>query len=47
MQVLDVEKMESSSNINLKDVSWSMSIEDACRLGAPIIARLSKERCIS
>jgi hypothetical protein len=47
MQVLDVEKMESSSEINLKDVSWSMSIEDACRHGALIIGRISKKRCIS
>jgi hypothetical protein len=43
MQALDVEKMESSSKINFKDVSWWISIKDACRLGAPIITKLSKE----
>jgi hypothetical protein len=44
---LDVEEMESSSNIDLRDVSWWMSIKEACRLGAPIIAKFSKEGCIS
>jgi hypothetical protein len=39
--------MKSSSKINLKDVSWWMSIKDACRTEAPVIARLSKEGCIS
>jgi hypothetical protein len=47
MWVLDVEEMESSSKIDLRDVSWWMSIRDACRLGAPIIVILSKEGCIS
>jgi hypothetical protein len=40
MWVLDVEEMESSSKINLRDVSWWMSIRDACRFGAPIIVIL-------
>jgi hypothetical protein len=47
MQVLNVEEMESSSKIDLKDVLWWMSIKDACRLGAPITTKLSKEWCIS
>jgi hypothetical protein len=47
MWVLDAKEMESSSKINLKDVSWWKSIKDACKLGALVIARLSKERCIS
>jgi hypothetical protein len=33
MQALDVEEMESSSNIKLKDVSWWESIKYACRPG--------------
>jgi hypothetical protein len=36
-----------SSKIHLKDVSWWMSIKDACKLGVPIIAKLSKEGCNS
>jgi hypothetical protein len=40
------EEMESYSKIALKNVSWWMSIKDACSLGALIIARLSKEGCI-
>jgi hypothetical protein len=47
MQVMDVNEMESYSNIDLRDVSWWKSIKNAYGLGAPIIARLSKERCIS
>jgi hypothetical protein len=47
MQVLDVEGMESSSKINLRDLLWWMSIKDACRLGALITIRFSKEGCIS
>jgi hypothetical protein len=47
MQALDVEEMESYSKINLKDVSWWMSIKDACIFGVLVIARPSKERCIS
>jgi hypothetical protein len=44
---LDVEKMEWSSKIALKDVSWWMSIKDAYNLGALVIAKPSKEGCIS
>jgi hypothetical protein len=44
---MDVEEMESSSNIDLRDVSWWMSIKDVYRLGVLIIAKLSKERYIS
>jgi hypothetical protein len=33
MWALDVKEMESSSNINLKDVLWWKSIKDAYRLG--------------
>jgi len=47
MWTLDVEEVESSSKIDRRDVLWLMSIKDACRLGAPIIAKLSKEGCIS
>jgi hypothetical protein len=44
---MDVEKMESSSKIVLKDVSWWMSIKDAYSLGVLVIAKPSKEGCIS
>jgi hypothetical protein len=47
MQALDVKEMESSSKIDLRDVSWWMSIKEACRLGALVIIRLSKEGSIS
>jgi hypothetical protein len=47
MWALDVEEMKSSSKIDLSDVSWWMSIRDACRFGAPVTAKLSKEGCIS
>jgi hypothetical protein len=47
MWVLDAEEMESPSNINLKDVSWWMSIKDAYRPRVLIITRFSKEGCIS
>jgi len=30
MQILDAKEMESSSKIDLKDVSWWMSIKNAC-----------------
>jgi hypothetical protein len=40
MQALDVEEMESSSKI---DVLWWMSIKDAYRCSAVIIARFSKK----
>jgi hypothetical protein len=47
MRILDVEEMESCFNIDLKNVSWWMSIKEACKFRAPVIVRLSKERCIS
>jgi hypothetical protein len=47
MRVFDVKKMDSSSKIDLKDVSWWMSIKDAYRPRAPITTGLLKERCIS
>jgi hypothetical protein len=47
MQILDVEEMESSSKIDLRDVSWWMSIRNACRFKARITTKFSKERCIS
>jgi hypothetical protein len=47
MWVLDGKKMMSSSKINPRDVSWWMSIKDACKLGALITIKLSKEGCIS
>jgi hypothetical protein len=39
--------MELSSKIDLKDVLWWMSIKNVYRLGALVIARFSKEGCIS
>jgi hypothetical protein len=47
MWALDDEEMESFSKIDLRDVLWWKSIKDACKLGAPITTRFSKERCIS
>jgi hypothetical protein len=47
MHALEVEKMESSSKIDLKDVLWWMSIKDACRLRVLVIVRFSKEGCIA
>jgi hypothetical protein len=47
MRTLDAEKMESSSKIDLRDVSWWMDIKETCKLRALITTRLSKERCIS
>jgi hypothetical protein len=47
MWVLDVEEMESSSKIDSRDMLWWMFIKYACRLRLLIIAKLSKERCIS
>jgi hypothetical protein len=41
------EEMESSYKIDLRDVSWWMPTKDAYKLGVLIIARLSKEKCIS
>jgi hypothetical protein len=43
-QTLDAKEMDSSSKINLRDESWWMSINDAYKLGVPIIAKLSKKR---
>jgi len=39
--------MELSFKIDLKDVSWWMSIKDVCKPKVLIIAKLSKEGCIS
>jgi hypothetical protein len=47
MSALDVKEMESSSKIDLKDVSWWKSIKDAYKHGVSIIAIFSKEGCIS
>jgi hypothetical protein len=47
MRILNVEEMESSIKMDLRDVKWWMSIKDACRLGAPVMAKFSKGRCIS
>jgi hypothetical protein len=47
MWVLNAKEMESSSKINLKDVLWCMSIKNACRLGALVTTKLSKEGCIT
>jgi len=44
MWVLDVEEMESTSKIDLRDVLWWTSIEDANRLGALKTVILSKRR---
>jgi hypothetical protein len=44
---LNVEEMESSSKIDLKDVSWWMPIKDAYKLGALITAKFLKNWCIS
>jgi hypothetical protein len=43
MWVLDVEEMESSFKINLKDVSWWMSIKDACKLQVSITVYFLKK----
>jgi hypothetical protein len=47
MWALDVEKMESSPKIDFKDVSWWMSIKYAFRPRVLVIAKFSKEKCIS
>jgi len=47
MWALDAKEMESSSKINLKDVSWWLSIKKTCRPRVSITTRLSKEGCIS
>ncbi len=47
MQALDVEEMESSFKIDIRDVSWWVSIKDAYRLATLVITKLKKKRCIS
>jgi hypothetical protein len=47
MWALEVEEMEPSSKIDLKDVLKWKSIKDACRFGALIITKFSKKGCIS
>jgi hypothetical protein len=42
MWALNAKKMESSSKIDLKDVSWWISIKNVCKLKAFIIIGLSK-----
>jgi hypothetical protein len=39
--------MESSSKIDLRDVSWWMSIKNAYRFGVLLTVKFSKEKCIS
>jgi len=46
MRALGVGEMESSSNIDLRDVSWWMSIKNAYRPRVLVILKLSKKRCI-
>jgi hypothetical protein len=46
MQTLEVKKMKSSSKIDLKDVSWWMSIKDAYKLGVLVIVKLFFKMCI-
>jgi hypothetical protein len=46
MWILDAKEMESSSKINLKGVSWKMSIKNAYKHGVLVIAKLSKKWCI-
>ncbi len=40
MRTLDVEEMEPSSKIDLRDVSWWMSIKYAYRHGTLVITKL-------
>jgi hypothetical protein len=47
MRVLDAKEMESSSKIDLRDVSWWKPIKDAYRPKVLVIARFSKKMCIS
>jgi hypothetical protein len=44
---MDVEEMESSSKIDLRDVLWRMFIKDACRPRVQVITGFQKKRCIS
>jgi len=47
MRILDAEEMESSSKIDLRNVSWWMYIKETCRPRALVMTKLSKEKCIS
>ncbi len=47
MWALDVEEIESLSKIDLKDVSWWMSIKNACKFRALIITKHSKKNVTS
>jgi hypothetical protein len=47
MGALNAKEMESSSKIDLRDVSWWKSIKDAYKHGVSVIAKVSKEGCIS
>jgi hypothetical protein len=44
---MDVEEMESSSKIDLKDVLWWMFIRNACRPRVLVTTRFSKKKSIS
>jgi len=46
IRTLKTKEIKSSSKINLRDVSWWMSIKDAHKPRALIIARFSKKGCI-
>jgi hypothetical protein len=47
MWALEAKEMESSSKIDLKDVSWWMSIKHVYKPRMQVIVKLSKEGCIS
>jgi hypothetical protein len=47
MRVSKVEEMKLFSKIDLRDVSWWMSIKDTYRLGVLVTTKLSKEGNIS
>ncbi len=47
IRAMDVEEMESSSKIDLRDVLWRMFIKDACRPRVQVITGFQKKRCIS
>jgi hypothetical protein len=47
MQALDVEEIESLSKIDVRDVSWWMSIRNVGRPITLVTAKLSKGGCIS
>jgi hypothetical protein len=47
MQFLNVEEMESSYKIDLRDMSWWMSNKETHKPRVPVTAKLSKERWIS